>query len=687
MNAICKNPLWLLFWFSGMLLPNVFIAQNDSDKRTLEVSDVLSLKQIKEAVVSPDGQWVAFVLDSFDLEENKMQSNVWIVNPYGPTTTQLTFKDSYDHSIQWSPDGSFIAFISEREKEKDEDDEDEDENEKTKETTQQIYGVSPDGGGAFQITNFERDIHAFQISPDGERLAFTAKPEKTEEQEELENDRGRPIVWGEYYPDDWHLLWVAKLSDQSASNYTQYSKEDQYVMAMQWSPDSKRLAYTARSSPSIRTYFDANIYLVEEPLVTKELTQMPGYEYPVSWTEKHGLIVQSRNQRLGMGNRMLWSVDATNGVPAPITVGLDEDARFVAITDELLYVEVPYKTRTRLYKIPMSSGVAKGAPRIISDDKMYYSHFSITENGEKVAFVGQSGQLPPDIYLTLTVDFQPQIRTELNPEANSFKLGEQKVVQWRSEADGEVIEGVLTLPTDYEEGNAYPMLLVIHGGPAGVSTNKFWGRRGAYPIQVFANKGYAIFQPNYRGSTGYGERFRGLNRGDISGRDWIDINSGVDEMIKLGYADARNLGIMGWSFGGHHTFWGITQTNRFAAASAGAGATDLISMYAQTDLPEFYQIYLGPKPWENFDLYEAKSAYRNVASVMTPLLIQVGENDERVPAEQSIQFYEAMKDIGNAECQLIIYPGQGHSVREPRLIKDMVTRNLEWFEKWIPTGK
>jgi dipeptidyl aminopeptidase/acylaminoacyl peptidase len=280
--------------------------------------------------------------------------------------------------------------------------------------------------------------------------------------------------------------------------------------------------------------------------------------------------------------------------------------------------------------------------------------------------------------------FAPSRLTTVNPGVADLAFGTQRVVRWKSAADGEEIEGVLTLPVGYREGARVPLLLVIHGGPSGVSSNRFPPIRGAYPIPVFNALGYAVLQPNYRGSTGYGERFRGLNRGDISGRDWIDVSSGVDAMIAAGIADSAKLGVMGWSFGGHHTFWGITQTTRFKPASAGAGANDLISMYSQTDMPEFYHTYLGPRPWEDFELYESRSAYRNVAKVTTPLLIQVGEADRRVPAEQSIQFYEAMKGIGKAPVTLVLYPGQPHGINDPRLSRDLMQRNVEWFSRWVP---
>jgi dipeptidyl aminopeptidase/acylaminoacyl peptidase len=337
-------------------------------------------------------------------------------------------------------------------------------------------------------------------------------------------------------------------------------------------------------------------------------------------------------------------------------------------------------------RIPLSADDEGIAPEGVSEGGFFYGGFSASEDGSQVAFIAQDPMTPPDVFVSSTASFDPLRRTTVNPQVADLAFGETRVVRWHSRAGGEEIEGVLTLPVGHREGDRVPLLLRIHGGPSGVSTVTFHGDDGTYPTQVFAGLGYAVLQPNYRGSTGYGERFRGLNRGDISGKDWTDIDSGVDFLVDEGVADPDRLGIMGWSFGGHHTFWGITQTDRFKAASAGAGANDLISMFSQTDLPGFYHTYLGPSPWEDFELYEERSAYRFVNNVVTPLLIQVGERDERVPAEQSIQFYEAMKGIGKAPVKLVVYPGQPHGVREPVLQRDLMLRNVEWFTRWIPTG-
>jgi len=499
-----------------------------------------------------------------------------------------------------------------------------------------------------------------QISPDGRYVAYVVT-ERDDEENLNDSD-----------------IWIVAAEGGEPIRLTYHKGTDD---SPQWAPNSSKLAFSGRPSPALRTSRHGNVYVTEGAGgEINQVTTMPGGESPVAWTEAHGLLVSGTGRLSGIYNRKLWKVLLSGGNPVPLTDGLDEHAGYVAITDDVLFVEVANRTGRGLYGIGLEYGKAER----LTDGARFYRSCTATKDGSKVAFLADSGSEPTNVYVSGTESLVPKRLTDLNPRMGELLLGEQRVMRWPSRADGEEIEGVLTLPVGYQEGERVPLLLVIHGGPSGVSSVRFPPRRGAYPIQVFAGKGYAVLQPNYRGSTGYGERFRGLNRGDISGRDWVDIDSGVDAMIERGIADPDRLGIMGWSFGGHHTYWGITQTDRYKAASAGAGANDLISMYSQTDLPEFYHTYLGPKPWEDFDLYEERSAYRNVAKVATPLLIQVGEKDESVPAEQSIQFYEAVKSIGKVETELVIYPGQPHGVRDPRLVRDLMMRNVEWFTRWIP---
>jgi dipeptidyl aminopeptidase/acylaminoacyl peptidase len=480
----------------------------------------------------------------------------------------------------------------------------------------------------------------------------------------------------------------APLEERRAGAAQQSSLDTLFVTSFEWAPNSRALAWSARPSPVLRTNRLSAVFVQDEPgAPVRRVTQMPGAQSVVAWREGIGLIVSGTAQELGTFNQRLWVVPLAGGEPVSLTDRLDEHAQFVAITPQMLYVAATSGVGRDLYRVPLRNGQAAGEAVRVSDGARFYSDFSATPDGRRVAFVAETSRDAPDVHVASVQGFSPRRLTQVNPQAAELALGEQRIVRWKSAADGEEIEGVLTLPVGYREGDRVPLLLVIHGGPAAVSSNRFVSRGGAYPIQVFAGLGYAVLQPNYRGSTGYGERFRGLNRGDISGKDWIDIDSGVDHLIEVGIADRDRLGIMRWSFGGHLTFWGITQTQRYKAASAGAGANDLISMYSQTDLPEFYHSYLGPRPWEDFRLYEERSAYRFVNRVTTPLLIQVGDQDRRVPAEQSIQFYEAMKGIGKAPVTLVLYPGQPHGIQEPRLQRNLMMRNVEWFTRWIPAGQ
>jgi dipeptidyl aminopeptidase/acylaminoacyl peptidase len=655
---------------ASLALVAILFARVDASAQSqMTLDDVLAFRSVSDVAISPDGQWVAYVVAWRDREANLNRSAIWIASANGERSFRLTHGPRADRAPAWARDGSWLAFLSERDDKR----------------TAQVFGIDPRGGDAWQVSKSEKSISAFELSPDGRRIAWRANPPDTKADQELEKLRGRPIVRDSAYTSEWSRLYVASLTDRVADSAKLSSPAELDVTGMAWAPDSRRIAWSAKPSPLLRRNALAEVYVQDDVGATpRQLTSMPGAESVVAWTRELGLLVGASAQALGTFNRQLWLVPDSGGAPRSLTAQLDEDANYIGATASALFVEAARKTGRGLFRIPLSNGRPSGNPEPLTDESRFYTGFSASNDASQIAFVAESSETPPDVYVSAVAAFSPRKLSTINPQATNFAYGEQRVVQWKSKADGETIEGILTLPVGYTQGTRVPLLLVIHGGPSGVSSNRFASMRGAYPTAVFNAAGYAILQPNYRGSTGYGQRFRALNRGDISGRDWIDVNSGVDALIANGIADSAKLGIMGWSFGGHHTFWGITQTNRFKAASAGAGANDLISMYSQTDMPEFYHTYLGPRPWENFELYEQRSAYRFVKNVATPLLIQVGEADRRVPAEQSIQFYEAVKGMGKVPAKLVVYPGQPHGINDPRLQRDLMLRNIEWFMHWIP---
>jgi dipeptidyl aminopeptidase/acylaminoacyl peptidase len=260
-------------------------------------------------------------------------------------------------------------------------------------------------------------------------------------------------------------------------------------------------------------------------------------------------------------------------------------------------------------------------------------------------------------------------------------LGETKIISWKSK-DGTEVEGLLTLPGAYEAGKKYPLILNIHGGPAGVFTENFIGRLAVYPIATFSARGYAVLRPNPRGSGGYGKRFRFANMGDWGGKDYEDDMAGVDRLIKMGIADPDRMAVMGWSYGGFMTSWVITQTNRFKAAAVGAGVTNLWSFTGTADIPGFLPDYFGGEPWDAFEAFQKHSPMSFVKNVKTPTLILHGEADVRVPTSQGYELYNALKRQG-VTTRMVVYPRTPHGPREPKFILDIAQRHLDWVDKYV----
>lgn len=653
------------------LAPSAATAQGGELKRWT-VDDVLAMKTVSDVVISPDGKRVAYVVTTRDRESDVANSDIWVVSAAGGTPVQITQGPRADRAPQWAADGSWIAFLSNR----------------SDDRRTQVYGIDPSGGEAWPITRHETGVTQFALSPDGKRLLYLATAPASRADQDLEKERGRPTVRDSAYASEWSRIWSLTVGARAAAEGRLASPEGLHVTDIVWGPDSRAVAFTARGTPLLRgDYQSSAAYVQSEPgAEARRVMNLPGADRVAGWPNEPGLIVAAAGEAIGTANERLWHVPLTGAPPVPLTDAIDESPRYVAATARELIVEVTAKTGAALLRIPMAAGKPAGPPQRLTDDRRFYGAFSAARAGDAVAFLAESASEPPDVHVSPVASFAAKRLTTVNPQAAAFAHGAQRVVAWKSAADSESIEGVLSLPVGYQEGTRVPLVLVIHGGPSGVSSARYPSVNTAYPVQVFNAMGYAVLQPNYRGSTGYGARFRGLNKGDIMGKDWVDVNSGVDAMIRAGIADSTKLGVMGWSFGGFHTFWGITQTPRYAAASAGAGANDFTSFYSQTDISEALSSLMDAAPWENYDRYAQRSAYRYVSKVTTPLLIQVGEADRRVSPEQSIQFYEAMKGVGKAPVKLVTYPGQGHGFTSPRLLRDRMRRNVDWFAYWMPAN-
>jgi dipeptidyl aminopeptidase/acylaminoacyl peptidase len=254
------------------------------------------------------------------------------------------------------------------------------------------------------------------------------------------------------------------------------------------------------------------------------------------------------------------------------------------------------------------------------------------------------------------------------------------VIRWKGK-DGVDVEGLLTYPVNYQAGKKVPLILVIHGGPAGNFNESFIGT-GLYPIAAFANKGYAVLRANIRGSVGYGQKFRSSNFTDWGGGDYQDLMTGVDSVIARGVADPNRLAVMGWSYGGYMTSWVITQTNRFKCAAIGAGLTNLVSMWGTNDIPSVMDEYFGGSPWDAAQAYAKSSPLNFVKNVKTPTLILHGEVDPRVPVSQGYEMYHSLKRLG-VETKMVVYPRTEHGPKEPKFVLDILERHLAWAESHL----
>jgi dipeptidyl aminopeptidase/acylaminoacyl peptidase len=341
-----------------------------------------------------------------------------------------------------------------------------------------------------------------------------------------------------------------------------------------------------------------------------------------------------------------------------------------------IYFLASEKAAQRLFRIRVGSGDCE--PVIKHDQQGVTGGFSFNRDHHALVVSFSDPQTPEEMYRWNPSSGELTKLTEIN-QAFMGTAPITETLRYRT-PDGLDLEGLVIKPKDYQPGKRYPLLVIAHGGPMAAFDYAFAPRRGAYAIHTFSEQGYILFLPNVRGSTGYGDRVRRANVAwGIS--DFPDLMQGVGILIKQGVADPGRMGIMGWSYGGYMTAWAVTQTDRFKAASMGAGVSNLHSTWGSSDLPYSLDFYIG-QPWNKTNDYMKQSPLSYVEKVTTPLLIQNGERDDRVEPAQAKQFYVALKRLGK-NVQWIIYPRQGHGITEPRLIHDSLERNLHWFNRWL----
>ncbi len=637
--------------------------------RPMTVNDVMQVRYLTDTALSPDGSRILYVVSEADLKKGRYNTDIYLVPFAGGTPVKLTNSPGRDDTPHWSPDGKKVAFLSDRD------------------GKPQIWLIAPDGGEASRLTESKTGVRDFAWSPDGSQLAYTDREPDSEAEAKRKKDKADVIVVGKEKMDHLHLI------PAGGGKSRQLTRGPFSVLSFAWSPDGKHLAYSSAPSPRAEDVFDSDLYVIHtdggEP---RPLVKRPGMDTAPKWSPdgKTVAFTSGEGQLDWLANASLWLVPAEGGEPRRVSAKFDNHIGPYgsggyewAPDGAAIYFAADERTARHLFALDPQTGEVR---RLTSGDRLH-DRFSLSKDGRRIALLSEDTATPREVFVSPLPDVRPKRLTTTNPQLDGVALGKVEALRWKS-FDGLEIEGLLIKPVGYKAGTRYPLLTYLHGGPAlqfghGFSVYPPGPPQGSrYPIHVLAGQGYMIFCPNPRGSAAYGRKFRTANVRDWGFGDYKDIMAGVDLLIKDGLADPERLGVMGWSYGGYMTSWVITQTDRFKAASAGAGVTDLTSMYGQTDIPSFLERYFQGLPWKERALYAKHSPMTYAGNVKTPTLIQHGEKDERVPLAQSRQLYAALKRNG-VPVEFVVYPRQGHNPTEPQLQVDVLRRNVDWFNRWL----
>jgi dipeptidyl aminopeptidase/acylaminoacyl peptidase len=458
--------------------------------------------------------------------------------------------------------------------------------------------------------------------------------------------------------------------------------ENYHVGGFDWSPDGTRIAFSHTKTPVANDWPTGDVSIVQVAsgktsafASTPAAESSPAYSPDGKWI---ALNVSDNPPRWAQSG-LIQVYSVAGGQPKALAASHDAQPNVSgwSADGKRIYFSEAKGTGTQIYAID----VAANRIEEIKTTPAVYSALDLNRSGTMFGFVRQTSDTPGEAFVAPVTTFAPVQISKANADVKLPPIGKTEVITWKS-TDGRDIEGLLTYPVGYRAGQKVPLILNIHGGPAGVFQQSFLGGRGVYPLATFSAKGYAILRPNPRGSSGYGTEFRRANTKDWGGADYQDLMTGVDKVIAMGVADPDRLGVMGWSYGGFMTSWIVTQTHRFKAASAGAPVTNLMSFNGTADIPAFVPDYFGGQFWDVMDIYQKHSAMFNVKGVKTPTMIQHGEADVRVPISQGYEFYNALK-VQGVPTRMLVLPRQPHGPNEPKMQLAAMQANLEWFEKYI----
>ncbi len=653
-------------------------AQTPPSSSTPTIDALISLKRPGSPVISPDGKWVAYTIRETNWDDNVYETEIWLADVQSGATRQLTNSKKSSNAPAWSPDGRKLAFGSDRDDKR------------------QIYLIDLGGGEAMKLTSAEESVGAFAWSPDGRSMAFTSSDPRSDALKEREKKYADFDVI-----DQDHRMSHLYIVDVGTKTIRRLTSGAFTVGRFDWSPDSRQIAFDHRvnGDPANGGSADISVVSVADGVLRKLVTG-DGPDSNPQWSPDGSRVAfetSMASPKFFFTNRRIATIPAAGGPIANLTAAFDEDPSIVRWAPSGIFFSASSRAWAYLYRLEPET---KTVTRLAPTDRWIGSGFSLSADGQTVAFTASDATTVPEVYVasikapaaragvgarehqeTMT----PKKLTASGDQVVAWPAAPIEVISWPSQ-DGAIIEGILHKPVGFQAGKRYPLLVVIHGGPTGVSRATPFSSTSIYPIDLWVARGALVLEPNYRGSAGYGEKFRSLNYRNLGVGDAWDVLSGVDHLVKEGLADSNRVGAMGWSQGGYISAFLTTHDSaRFKAISVGAGISNWMTYYVNTDIHPFTRQYLNATPWDDPDIYAKTSPMTYIKGAKAPTLIQHGATDQRVPLPNAYELYQGLQDVG-VPTKLIVYKGFegiGHGPSKPKSSRAVMEHNLEWFDKYL----
>jgi dipeptidyl aminopeptidase/acylaminoacyl peptidase len=642
-------------------------------KRAMTVDDVIDLVQVSAPRMSPDGRRVIYTLSEVGKwADNKRVTSIWIADADGSNARRFLANEK-DRSPAWSPDGRFVAFLSARDAVAAAKDAD------AADCCAQIWVIPVDGGEASKLIDHKGKIRSFEWTKDSASIVFVAERAKADDQKAAEKAGDDAIVVDEgangQERAEFSELWRVAIADKKEQAITH---DDKLVIeSFRVAPDGKKIAVIFRRDSTRNGQNRAEIAVADASTgALTTVTHNSAPEQNVQWSPEGKALsyLAPSNAAWELAEEKLWVVPAEGGGdPRALTSSFKGAIGQYCWSADGQSIVFGATTRARgaVFKV----SVANGAVTPIAGGNWSGRMESVSADGTRGVAVISAPDAPGEVHVIDLTTGKTSPITRANPKMAELSLAQFKAITWKSK-DGLEVEGMLWLPNGYKPGTTLPLLLSVHGGPAGAWDVSFRGIN-----HVYTGLGWAVLEPNVRGSSSYGDALLRGNMKDIGGGDYQDLMTGVDKLIADGIADPDRLAIRGWSYGGILGGWTLTQTSRFKAASLGAMVADWASEYAMGFNHDVRLWYIGGTPWESAEAYHRQSSYTHIAKVTTPTLLLHGERDTTDTIGQSMMYYQGLKDRG-VPTRFIRFPREPHGFREPHHVRIRDAEEISWLMKY-----